>query len=131
MQVQGPRFRFIPELGVSGGNVAGREQNQVLRERFPMKETIERNFLRFGRNLMVPLVVYVTYMLVTAPIYYVLGIIRYGNSITDFWVLKYTLLNIPYDLFFVAAPVAVLLGFYEIFRLIAITFYKVYKLSTR
>ena len=81
-----------------------------------MKEAIERNILRFGRNLMVPLIVYVTYMLMTAPVYYVLGIIRYGNSITDFWVLKYTLLNIPYDLYFVAAPVAVLLGFYEIFR---------------
>ena len=64
----------------------------------------------------VPLIVYVTYMTVTAPIYYVLGIIKYGNSITDLWIFTYTFKNITQDLYIVAAPIAVVLGFYEILR---------------
>ena len=81
-----------------------------------MKEVIERNIMRFGRNMAVPLIVYMTYMTVSAPIYYVLGIIKYGNSITNLWIFTYTFRNITQDLYFVAAPIAVVLGFYEIFR---------------
>jgi hypothetical protein len=81
-----------------------------------MKEVIERNIMRFGRNMAVPLIVYMTYMTVSAPIYYVLGIIKYGNPITNLWIFTYTFRNITQDLYFVAAPIAVVLGFYEIFR---------------
>ena len=82
-----------------------------------MKETVERNFLRFGRNLTVPLLAYATFLILSAPISYVNGIFKYGNALTDLWAFKYTFTHLAQDLYLLALPLAFLLGIYEVFRL--------------
>ena len=91
-------------------------------ERLTVKETVERNFLRFGRNLTVPLMAYTTFLILSAPVSYVNGIIKYGNVVTDFWAFKYTFTHLAQDLYLLALPLAFLLGFYEIFRAVIIGF---------
>ena len=79
---------------------------------------IERNLMRFGRNLSVPLILYATFWIFSAPYMYVNGIIEYGNSITDFWVFKYSILGLPEQIYLVALPIVFLLLIYEVFRAI-------------
>ena len=76
--------------------------------------------MRFGRNLSVPLILYATFWIFSAPYMYVNGIIEYGNSITDFWVFKYSILGLPEQIYLVALPLVFLLLFYEFFRAVTI-----------
>ena len=81
-----------------------------------MREMIERNVLRFGRNLCVAVLAYATVLLISAPVSYVHGVIAYGNSLTDLWAFKFTLAFLAEDLYLFAVPVMFLLAIYEVGR---------------
>ena len=81
-----------------------------------MKEMIERNVLRFGRNLCVAVLAYATVLLISAPVSYVHGVIAYGNSLTDLWAFWFTLKFLAEDLYLFAVPVIFLLAIYEFGR---------------
>ena len=81
-----------------------------------MKEMIERNVLRFGRNLYVAVLAYATVLLISAPVSYVHGVIAYGNSLTDLWAFWFTFNFLAEDLYLFAVPVIFLLAIYEVGR---------------
>ena len=98
----------------SGADSPSRSRD--LKKGFPMKEMIERNVLRFGRNLCVAVLAYATVLLISAPVSYVHGVIAYGNSLTDLWAFWFTFKFLAEDLYLFAVPVIFLLAIYEVGR---------------
>jgi hypothetical protein len=81
-----------------------------------MKEDIERNLLRIGRKVALVIVFTATIHLALAPYYYFRGIIFSGYSPLDFWIFRYTILNLTSLVWYSVAPILLLVGIYEVFR---------------
>lgn len=74
-----------------------------------MQKIFNDNLNRFARNLAVLLILFASWQLLHAPYSYIKGIITWDNSWFDFYAFTWTLQELPWYVYHLGLPMAVLI----------------------